>query len=73
MGMGNGEGYASRPARWLEEKEEDGRPEQHGVGAAVGPVGADAGGGRVGELQGAAVNTGRPPAVIDLSRVFRIV
>ena len=48
MGMGNGEGYASRPARWLEEKEEDGRPEQHGVGAAVGPVGAAAGGGRVG-------------------------
>ena len=43
MGMGNGEGYASRPARWLEEKEDDGRPEQHGVGAAVGSVGAAAG------------------------------
>ena len=48
MGMGNGEGYASRPARWLEEKEDDGRPEQHGVGAAVGSVGAAAGSGRVG-------------------------
>ena len=35
-------------SRWLEEKEDDGRPEQHGVGAAVGSVGAAAGSGRVG-------------------------